>query len=92
MNMIEYILESNDKKHFVLFNFKKKTAPTYNGDRFETWATSPDKAFHQILFRLRRDIPSRYLNTVNENPEDYFVMDMEKYKDLVAKVNAPNLT
>jgi hypothetical protein len=91
MNFIEYLEEETRKEKYVLWNKKRKFAPKHYGETFETYAVSPKKAFHQILHRLRNDYPHRYMNEINANYEDYFVIPSEEYRNIVADLEAERI-
>ena len=82
MNFIEFLQEETEKELYVLVNVKTKIAPNIDGEEFKTYAVSPEKAYHQILFRLR-EAPDRYKWAVINNRDDYFVLTWDEYNALM---------
>ena len=81
MRFLEYLTEESNKDLYVLVNTKSKIAPNHNGDEFKTWAKSPEKAFHQILFQIR-EAPDRYSWAILNNRDEYSVIPWEQYKKM----------
>lgn len=79
MNFVEYLSEAR-KYEFVLYNKKERYAPKYEGEEFYTWAVSDIKAYYQIIYRLKRNVPSYYMREIHHNPDDFIAMDAGIYR------------
>ena len=88
INFREYLKEKTDKELYVLFNKETKIAPNYNGEYFKTWAISAEKAFHQILFRIR-EAPDRYSWPIIRNREAYIMIPWSQFAKLQEKNPLP---
>jgi hypothetical protein len=86
MNFIEYLTEDSKKELYILVDKDTIEPATINDDTLETWATSEDKAKHQILHRLRTSGITLAWKIIN-NSEQYIGIKYDKYKPLKQEID-----
>lgn len=84
INFREYLKENEKKELYVLYNKDTEIAPNYQNEFFKTWATSPQKAFHQILFRIRQ-APDRFHWDIIRNRTSYIMIPWSQFQKLQEK-------
>ena len=89
MNLLEFITESNESDVYILIHKNTNKPVIFNGNEIKTNAISADKAFHQILYRIRTEGSNELIRIVVNNRDDFTVIPWYEYmttKEIVSNV------
>lgn len=81
MNFLEFLTEESQKELYTIVNTRDGSVPDKDGEVYQTWAVSPEKAKWQIIHRLKEE-PDKYAWKVINNSQDYEPITWDRYKEM----------